>query len=202
MSSENALPQPDLHLIVGLGNPGAAYEGTRHNIGARAVLKLAKKEGLKFRSEPLLNGELAAGVVEEERVLFFLPMTYMNSSGTAVRRTMGYFKLLLQHLIVVCDDIALPFGTIRFREKGSAGGHNGLKSIEEHLGTQSYARLRIGVGDRKEGDLADHVLSRFTAEEEKEIPPMLEKAISSLKLWLKKGIKENLGNEETKKTTL
>jgi PTH1 family peptidyl-tRNA hydrolase len=191
LSSENALPPPDLYLIVGLGNPGAAYEGTRHNIGARAVCLWAKRHGLKFRNESAIKGELAAGIVEGKKTLFLFPTTYMNSSGESVRRAVNYFKPLLHHLIVVCDDIALPLGKIRFREKGSAGGHNGLKSVEEHLGTQKYARLRIGVGDRKEGTLADHVLSRFSAEEEKEISPLLEKTITTLEAWLKKDTKEN-----------
>ena len=170
------------NLIVGLGNPGSAYEETRHNMGFQVVKRWAAKQGLSFRRARHLVGEVAS----QADVTLLLPMTYMNSSGESVRLCVDYFKLPVENILVVCDDIALPFGEIRLRQGGSAGGHNGLKSVEAHLGTQAYSRLKVGVGDRDRGELADHVLGRFTAQELQELPEILEKASEVLDAWLTK----------------
>jgi PTH1 family peptidyl-tRNA hydrolase len=193
-------------LIVGLGNPGAAYIETRHNAGYKAVQLFGKKHGLNFRSTSHLIGDLAQGSVHQKKVLLLLPATFMNSSGDAVRRCIDYFQVPLDHMMVVCDDVALPVGTIRVRSKGSCGGHNGLKSIEAHIHTQHYARLKIGVGSPGHENLADYVLGRFSLEERKAIEEMSIKAVEVLELWINAGIaaamqaanaqKESLKKEE------
>ncbi len=175
------------YLIVGLGNPGAAYEGTRHNIGFRVLKALAEKLGAALR--PALaqaKGNLAQAKVGEKILFLLMPLTYMNESGLAVRKCLDYFKIPLHHCLIVVDDVAIPFGSIRLREKGSAGGHNGLKSVEAHLGSDEYARLRIGVS--KEQPLADYVLSHFSAEEEKELPEITQRALEKIDAWLQKGL--------------
>jgi len=176
---------PQKYLIVGLGNPGAAYTQTRHNVGFNIVQSFAHKHGMQFRHASHLMGEMAQG----GRSLALLPATFMNASGDAVRRTVDYFKVPLDHLIVVCDDVALPLGTVRIRSKGSCGGHNGLKSIETELNTQYYARLRIGVGAPPDHQvLADYVLGRFTEEEDRSIQEVASFAIKVLDLWIESGI--------------
>ena len=191
-------------LIVGLGNPGAAYKQTRHNVGFNIVQSLAKKHGLTFRHADHLVGDAAQGTIRDKKVMLLLPTTYMNSSGEAVRRCIDYFKVPLDHLIVVCDDVALPIGTIRMRSQGSCGGHNGLRSIEEHLNTQYYARLRVGVGAPGQEVLADYVLGRFSLDESKVIEPVAKRAIEVLELWTADGIAKamqsaNSSNDQVKK---
>ena len=175
-------------LIVGLGNPGKGYEGTRHNIGFAFLRALAEREGLRFKKEASFKGSIAEGQIGEDPVLLLLPLTFMNLSGESVALVMRYFQIDLSRLIVVVDDVALPLGQLRIRINSGSGGHNGLKSIEESLQTNRYPRLRMGVGDRNEGELADHVLSRFTQEEEKLLPDVLERAIQAVKIWLDQGI--------------
>jgi len=192
------------YVIVGLGNPGKAYADTRHNIGFSVVQALANKHQWRFvRSKPL-QGSVARGLLGEKKVLLLMPETYMNSSGQAVQAVLSYYELPLTQMCVVCDDIYLPFGSLRMRPMGGSGGHNGLKSIDAHVGKNEYPRLRIGVGDRKEGDLADHVLSHFLAEEQKELPKIIEKACDSLVLWIEQGITEAMqqGNIGLKKKEL
>jgi PTH1 family peptidyl-tRNA hydrolase len=175
-------------LVVGLGNPGAAYKETRHNVGFRIVQSLAKKHGLTFRHADHLIGDAAQGTVRDKKVILLLPTTFMNSSGDAVRRCIDYFKVPLDHLIVVCDDVALPIGTIRVKPKGSCGGHNGLKSIEAHLNTEHYARLRVGVSAPGSEDLADYVLGKFSQEENRVIEETTLKAVEVLDVWMTVGI--------------
>lgn len=175
-------------LIVGLGNPGEAYTHTRHNVGFNIVQSFGRKHGLTFKHASQMIGDMAQGRVHEKKVLMLLPTTFMNSSGDAVRRCIDYFQVPLDHMIVVCDDVALPVGTIRLRSKGSCGGHNGLKSIEEHIHTQHYARLRIGVGAPGHEGLADYVLGRFSQDEKKQMEEIAAKAVEVLELWIAAGI--------------
>jgi PTH1 family peptidyl-tRNA hydrolase len=175
-------------LIIGLGNPGEAYKETRHNVGFTIVQSLGAKHGLTFRHASHLVGELAQGNVRDKKLLLLQPTTFMNSSGDAVRRCIDYFQVPLDHMIVVCDDVALPIGTIRMRSKGSSGGHNGLKNIQAHIHTEHYARLRIGVGAPGHEALADYVLGRFSQEEKKIVEEMAIKAIEVLELWMMVGI--------------
>lgn len=176
------------YLIIGLGNPGTAYQNTRHNVGFQIVQAFAEKLGAPLKQTAHLNGELASAQIDDKKVLLLRPMTYMNTSGEAVRRCVDYFKVPLDQLIVVCDDVALPIGTIRMRSKGSCGGHNGLKSIEAHLNTEHYARLRIGVSGPGDQVLADYVLGRFTQDEKKIVEDVLVKAIQALEMWVAQGI--------------
>lgn len=154
-------------------------------MGFRVVRAFVKKRGLIFRSGKI--GELAQEKRGDKRVILLLPMTFMNKSGQAVRLCSDYFGIAVSHTLVVCDDIALPFGKIRFRQEGSAGGHNGLKSVEAHLGTPAYPRLRVGISDRQHGDLADYVLGKFSAEELAALPEVMEKALSRIDVWLEQG---------------
>ena len=176
------------YLIVGLGNPGKTYAKTRHNIGFAVVEQLAHKHHLPFRDRLSCQGKLAAGKIGEEGVAILMPLTFMNCSGEVVALAMRDLNVELSHLLVVVDDVDLPLGQLRMRIDSSAGTHNGLKSVEACLQTIRYARLRIGVGDRQEGDLSSYVLGRFSAEEEKLLPEILEKAVQAIEIWLDKGI--------------
>ncbi|MBS0654009.1 MAG: aminoacyl-tRNA hydrolase [Verrucomicrobia bacterium] len=174
-------------LIVGLGNPGDAYRNTRHNIGFEVVKALAEQRGMNFRHASHLIGELAQGEIDGKKLFLLLPATFMNSSGDAVRRCIDYYKVPVDQLLVVSDDVDLPLGTMRIKAKGSAGGHNGLKSVEAHLRTDHYMRFRIGVGSPTGGDLADYVLGRFGSEETPVAMQMVKKAVDILLLYLEKG---------------
>jgi peptidyl-tRNA hydrolase, PTH1 family len=175
-------------LIVGLGNPGKAYEKTRHNFGFLVVDEVARQSALTLRKKFLINGRLAHGLIEESSVYLFQPWTYMNRSGEAVAQVMRKFGIELENLLVIVDDVALPFGHFRLKSHGSAGGHNGLKSIEAHLKTNGYARLRIGVGVPREEDMASYVLAPFTPDERKLVPEILDRAAMIAKIWLTEGL--------------
>ena len=153
-------------LLVCLGNPGKQYENTRHNIGFLAADELGRREGIKINKlrYRALTGEIRVG---SQRVLVIKPQTYMNLSGEAVKLAGGFYKIPPDHVLVISDDVALPLGKLRIRAGGSAGGHNGLKNIISHLGTQEFPRIRIGVGEKPRGmDLADYVLGRFPKEQQ------------------------------------
>lgn len=155
-----------MYLIVGLGNPGTDYAATRHNIGFDMITYLCDKHGISMRSKEN-KAIVGKGVINGQRVMLAQPQTFMNLSGESVRALMDYYKLDLEDLIVIYDDISLEVGQIRVRPKGSAGGHNGIKNIIQHLGTQEFARIKIGVGGKPEGgDLVKHVLGRFSKEED------------------------------------
>ena len=151
-----------MHIIAGLGNPGKRYEGTRHNCGFEAIDLLAEKYGIAINTLKF-HALTGSGFIDGEKVLLMKPQTFMNLSGEAIREACAYYRIDPEkELIVLHDDISLLPGSLRVRPKGSAGGHNGLKSIIECLGTQSFARVKIGVGEKPEGyDLVDWVLGRF-----------------------------------------
>lgn len=175
-------------LVVGLGNPGKAYERTRHNIGFEAVEQFARKHKLEFKKQLKFKGSLAEGKVGGASLLVLEPLTFMNNSGEAVAEIVRYLQVDLSRILIVADDVDLPLGQLRVKINSGPGTHNGLKSVELHLQTNRYARLRIGVGDREEGDLSDHVLGRFSEEEEKLLPGVLERAVQTIEIWLEKGI--------------
>lgn len=153
-------------LVAGLGNPGIEYAATRHNIGFDMITYLCDKYdiALQSREGKALVGK---GMIAGEKVILAQPQTFMNASGESVRAIVDYYKLSLEELVVIYDDISLEVGQIRVRPKGSAGGHNGIKSIIAHLGTQDFARIKIGVGAKPEGgNLVKHVLGRFSREED------------------------------------
>lgn len=163
-------------LLIGLGNPGKAYERTRHNISFRALDLLAEK----FATGPWKDAQKFASTIREARITAFpillvKPQTYMNTSGEAVKKLLAFYKLPSTHILVLCDDVDLPCGAVRLREKGSAGTHNGLKSIVEQIG-EEFPRLRIGIGPKPEGeDLAAWVLSAPPQDEREKIEEALQK---------------------------
>lgn len=153
-------------LFVGLGNPGKEYAQTRHNLGFMVVEEFAHSHGWTLKEEKWFKAYITKGVLKGKTIDLLMPMTYMNLSGWSIREYIDYYKLTVGQIVVVCDDTALPFGQIRIRLQGSAGGHNGLKSVIADLGTEEFTRLRMGVGPNAPGQpLADYVLSEFTAEE-------------------------------------
>jgi PTH1 family peptidyl-tRNA hydrolase len=163
------------YLIAGLGNPGAAYELTRHNIGFLVLDQLADKQEAVFKVDRY--AEKAEFKYKGRSIHLIKPSTFMNLSGKAIAYWLQELKIEKENLLVIVDDIALPFGSLRLRMKGSAAGHNGLKNIELLLNGQNYPRLRFGVGDAfHKGQQVDYVLSNFTQEEFKALPPVIEKA--------------------------
>jgi PTH1 family peptidyl-tRNA hydrolase len=176
-----------MKTIVGLGNPGAKYRGTRHNIGFTIVDEVARRSSSEFLSAPV-DALIAKVRRAEESVLLAKPMTFMNASGDVVGGLIRYFKIEPADLLVIVDDVQLPLARLRARASGSAGGHNGLKSIIEHLGPE-FARLRVGVGRGDLGrDLADHVLARFEAEEQPEVERMTRRAAEAAEMFITSGI--------------
>ena len=180
-------------LLVGLGNPGTQYENTRHNVGFLVADELAERQNapiqrLKFKA--LTNLLTISG----EKVLVMKPVTYMNLSGEAVRQAADFYKVPPDHVLVVLDDTALAVGKLRVRRGGSAGGHNGLKSIIQHLGTDQFPRLRVGVGEKPhpDYDLADWVLGRFTGEDKKAIDAAVKRAADGVECILKDGLEQGL----------
>jgi len=176
-----------MHLIVGLGNPGPEYAATRHNAGFMVVDRLARRHGISG-GKTRFNAGVLDGLVAGHRCLLVQPMTYMNRSGATVRDAVNFYKLDLSKLLIVVDEAALPLGTIRLRASGSAGGHNGLRDIEEKLGTQDYPRLRIGVGSPTRAAMRDFVLGRFTQEQLDQLDPVLDRACDAIECWLNHGI--------------
>ena len=178
-------------LIVGLGNPGREYERTRHNAGFRAVDLLADKLGCKI--DRLKYQGLYCQTTYGGRKLFLLkPQTYMNLSGRSVLQLSAYFNIPPQRIIVLFDDISLPPGRLRIRGDGSAGGHNGIKSIIAEVGSQDFPRVKIGVGGKAhpDQDLADHVLSGFSPKEEKDLVSALERSVDAALMIMDKGVAE------------
>lgn len=174
----------DMKVIVGLGNPGTKYAGTRHNIGFDTVAALADKYSIKLKDKKF-NGLIGEGFIEGEKVMLVQPQTYMNLSGECVGLIAGFYKLDAEDIIVICDDINLDTGRLRIRAKGSAGGHNGLKNIIAHLGTEAFPRIRIGVGEKTEGwDLADYVLARFSGEDEATMRKAIQNAVGAVETWI------------------
>ena len=174
----------DMKVIAGLGNPGTKYAGTRHNIGFDTVTALADKYNIKLKDKKF-NGLIGEGFIEGEKVMLVQPQTYMNLSGECVGLIAGFYKLEAEDIIVICDDINLDTGRLRIRAKGSAGGHNGLKNIIAHLGTEAFPRIRIGVGEKTEGwDLADYVLARFSGEDEATMRKAIKNAVGAVETWI------------------
>ena len=176
-------------LVVGLGNPGERYEKTRHNVGFRTAALLARQTACPT-PRLKLQGLTAQCELAGQRVLLVQPMTYMNESGRAVRALADYYKIPPQRIIVLFDDISLPVGRLRVRPAGSAGGHNGIKSIIAQLGSQDFPRVKIGVGAKPhpDYDLADWVLSSFSAQEETLLGPAIERAADAVREIIANGV--------------
>jgi PTH1 family peptidyl-tRNA hydrolase len=178
-----------LTVIVGLGNPGPEYAGHRHNLGAMVVDLLAQRYGERFRAGLRGLAELAPTRIAGHRTVLAKPRTYMYESGGAVRAVLAYYKVAVDHLVVVHDELDIPFETIRLKVGGGAGGHNGVRSVDAALGTREYARVRVGIG-RPPGRMqaADFVLRDFAPAERKELPLLLERAADAVETLLTSGL--------------
>ena len=177
-----------MYIIVGLGNPGNEYKNTRHNIGFDAIEAIAEKYNIDINREKF-KGVYGEGFINNEKVILFMPTTYMNLSGEAVSPIMNFYKLTEEDLIVIYDDISLDVGRIRLREKGSAGGHNGIKSLIANLGTDVFSRIKVGVGQPK-GDLVKHVLGKFCTEEREILNKVLGEVVNATEEIIKTNTKE------------
>ena len=189
-----------MYIIVGLGNPGDKYAATRHNIGFDAITRISDDYNipLDFKKHKALCGK---GYIEGKKVILAQPQTYMNLSGESVRELADYYKAAADELVIIYDDISLDVGQLRIRGRGSAGGHNGIKSIIQHLGTQEFPRIKIGVGDKPRGwDLADYVLGRFPNGEEEQVREALREASKAVKIIVSEGLTAAMNKCNGKKT--
>jgi len=178
----------ETYLIAGLGNPGPEHAANRHNVGFRCVERLAAAHGLAFDKRQK-NGRVALGEIAGRRVVLVKPQTFMNESGRAVVALARFYQVPPEQMLVVYDDLDLPLGTVRLRPEGGSGGHKGMRSIIEHLGSQNFPRLRIGIG-RPAGqmDPAAYVLQDFSVEEQPLVEEALERAVAAIETWLREGI--------------
>jgi PTH1 family peptidyl-tRNA hydrolase len=179
-----------LYAIVGLGNPGAEYARTRHNIGFMAVERFGEKRGAVWANERKFESRMAKVEAAGRRALLCEPQTYMNVSGRAVGSLVDFYQLPLDRLLIVVDDADLPFGQLRMRGDGSSGGHHGLESIEQRLGTREYARLRMGIGRQRTDvrEITGHVLGKFGAAEAETLELMLNRAAAQIERWIEAGL--------------
>ena len=188
-----------LRLVVGLGNPGSKYEGTRHNVGFMALDRLARQEGFLFRQQSKLHGLAAESGIGASRLRLLMPQTYMNDSGRSIRAALDWFGFAPHQLLVLVDDMDLPLGRLRLRAQGSAGGHNGLRSAIQHLGTQEFPRLRIGIGAPAENPAerrartVSHVLGPFSKAEQPCLNAVLDEVLDGLDRIQRLGL-ERAGN--------
>ncbi len=175
-----------MKLIVGLGNPGRKYDGTRHNIGFDVVDALASRFGIDLTRERF-HSWFGLGEIGVERVAIMRPTTFMNRSGQAVQEAGRFYKLELDQLLVISDDLALPLGRLRMRAGGSSGGHNGLQDIMDRVGSNAWCRLRIGIGDPFVGNAASHVLQRFGSNEQPVVQRARQHAVEAVVCWIENG---------------
>ncbi len=192
-------------LFVGLGNPGRRYEGTRHNIGFQVLEAFAKRHGLQVKEHPLFQSRTGRGLAKEVAVHLILPETYMNNSGVAVRKYLDYYGLKACDVVVVHDEADVDFQVVRLKKGGGSGGHNGLKSLQGHLGTGDFIRVRMGIGhprtlspEQGQIELEHYVLSGFTAEEKGRLPTFIQEGVEVLDKLLKRPLEEVM-NEVNKK---
>jgi PTH1 family peptidyl-tRNA hydrolase len=188
-----------LRLVVGLGNPGTKYEGTRHNIGFMALEQMASREGFSFRQQSKLHGLAAEHGIGESRLRLLMPQTYMNDSGRSIRAALDWFGFTPEQLLVLVDDMDIPLGRLRLRAQGSAGGHNGLRSTIQHLGTQAFPRLRIGIGApadnpaERRARTVSHVLGPFSRAEQSEVDAVLDGVLEAIQRIQRQGL-DRAGN--------
>ena len=174
-------------VVVGLGNPGPKYDGTRHNVGFAVVDRLAESP-LVGRFQRRFQAQIAEWNEDGQKVYLVKPETFMNLSGRCVRQVLDFYQLPPESLLVVCDDMNLPLGKLRVRPRGTHGGHNGLRDVQNYLGSTEYARLRIGVGAPEGDDAVDHVLGRFRPSERPLIEDALSLAVQAVVVWLHRGV--------------
>ena len=177
-----------MYIIAGLGNPTREYEKTRHNVGFEVIDVLADMLGTTVE-EKKFKGCYGRGIIGGEKVLLLKPQTFMNLSGESIRAASDFYKVDPEHIIIIYDDISLDVGQQRIRKKGSAGGHNGIKNIIAHLGTQEFPRIKVGVGDKpKKMDLADYVLSRFSKEDRAAMEDAFKEAANAVEVMITEGM--------------
>lgn len=175
-----------MKIMVGLGNPGKQYEHTRHNVGFDVIDELSRRFNIPL-DQSKLKGLYGIGFYKGEKVLLLKPLTYMNLSGESIRAVMDYYDIDLEDLLVIYDDLDLPVGKIRLRQKGSAGGHNGIKSTVSHLGTQQFNRIRIGIDRPQNGmSVPDYVLGKFHKEEQSQVQDVIQKSADACEAWLER----------------
>ncbi|CCW38959.1 aminoacyl-tRNA hydrolase [Streptococcus agalactiae] len=172
-------------MIVGLGNPGSKYNDTKHNIGFMAVDRIVKKLDVNFTEDKNFKAEISSDFINGEKIYFIKPTTFMNNSGIAVKALLTYYNISIKDMIIIYDDLDMEVGKIRFRQKGSAGGHNGIKSIIAHLGTQEFDRIKVGIG-RPNGRMTviNHVLGKFDKNDEIMISNTLDKVDNAVNYYL------------------
>ncbi len=185
-------------LIVGLGNPGRQYEDTRHNVGFMLLDRLAAATGAVFQTAPKWQSHLAK--IPGSGTILLKPQTFMNLSGRAIQQVLSFYKWPPEEMLVIYDDVALPLGTLRFREKGSAGGHNGMKSILQHLGTDVFPRLKIGIGSSSPGEMVGHVLGKFAPDERDVLENTLATALDAVQLARSQGVATAANRYHTSKS--
>lgn len=188
-----------MYIIVGLGNPGKQYEHTRHNVGFEVIDILADRIGIHV-GEKKHKGLCGRGVLEGQKVVLVKPQTFMNLSGECVRAVVDFYKVAEDEVIVIYDDVSLEPGQLRIRGKGSAGGHNGIKNMIAHLGTQEFPRVKVGVGEKPKGmDLADYVLSRFLKEEQGKMDDAFKEAADAVAMMVGQGLGPAMNHFNVKK---
>ncbi|ANZ95091.1 aminoacyl-tRNA hydrolase [Brochothrix thermosphacta] len=172
-----------MKMIVGLGNPGKKYEDTRHNVGFMVINELNERFNGSFKVTKY-NGEVSTIVHKGEKVLLVKPLTYMNESGQCIRQLADYYEIPTDDIVIVYDDLDLPVGQLRLRQKGSAGGHNGIKSTIQHLGTQDFKRVKVGITRPDDGNIINWVLGRFSKKEQPDVAISIKEAADALEMWL------------------
>jgi len=183
-----------MKLIIGLGNPGSKYENTRHNAGFAIVSHLAEKHSIQGKTESKFNAIVGKGKIKDEDVIILEPLTYMNLSGQAVIAVMNFYKIQKEDILVIYDDLSLELGIMRFRANGSDGGHNGIKSIIQHLGgDKNFARLKIGIGPQPSFMAAeDFVLQKFSNEEKKYLDKIIPVCTEAVEFYLQNSISDSM----------
>ena len=192
----------EFYCIVGLGNPGRQYEETKHNVGFKVIDKLAEKNDIKV--DKLKNKAFVGdGTIRNKRLLLVKPQTYMNLSGESVREIVNFYKIPQERFVVIFDDTSLPCGSVRIREKGSHGGHNGIRNIIDQMGTDQFYRIKVGIGEKPSGwDLADYVLGKFNEDDLPAMDEGMDKAVKGVELMLSRGIAEAANRVNQKPKTM
>ncbi len=189
-----------MKLIVGLGNPGSEYKLTRNNIGFMVVDEVSESDSIAFKKKPKFNSHIGEGIVLGKDCCFVKPQGFMNLSGEAVGKIIKWLSIGIEDLLVVIDDIHIPFGDIKIKPKGSDAGHKGLRSIIECIGTSEFSRISIGIkGDKEILDYSSYVLSNFTKKEQKLLPGIIANAEEACECWVKEGIEKTMNRFNIKK---
>ena len=187
-----------MYIICGLGNPGKKYENTRHNLGFITVDRLAERCNISIKKSKF-KSLIWEGSLENQKVVIVKPQTFMNNCGEAIREVMDFYKVPTENLLIIYDDIDIPLGTVRIRTGGSAGTHNGMRSVIYMLGDDSFPRIRIGIGGERKGDLVDYVIGGFSKDEVKPLEEACDKAVDAVLCYIREGINIAMNRYNTHK---